>query len=793
MGFFVFGQSKNRGKKLQTIVIFRKCRKIKIVKNKFFLYISYVFYLIVLGQGCSGIANKPNFLTIKIPSIEFPNIVKITDTELPKTNSNIPEEDLYRKAIEQNSAKQLAVKTQSKAPRLIEKIKIERKTKALNIDELEVIAKDDFNIQEENKSDKLKSLKDGPKELTNNKVKTDGSVLSLSMHIEHNGFELKKLPVESMTAAYELHFQNMKEKLAQVSKKSTNDLIASKPSQKNQIDPNSKEAIENFEEQKLQDIVSLVEASNSKDKAIDDDLVFFDYSKDKKTEEEKNKNTEKLAIENTQEEIKPNQKIEQTIKIEDSLNNNVQKITDANATELSRAEAMMAMESSLEEVSKADISDRVQSVIHREMGGQKARTEVQAESYAALLKEFKKDDPITTGLAAPTREIEEESKLTIHAIHTELDKEMSENLHGFSMYSASNNNKAYEDYNSGKIEYEYSLNGYSGILRATLVKNFYIRTTIEAPLSGEFSNVEVPMIDIKSIEDYLDKNELSGYGGYYLVDLGEYFEDVEISSDQNTEYSYEQRVYLDENFKIVKSGNDYRYILFLGVIPGNIRVQYLGANRIEASKITFVAPDEMTFDIATSRPSHEINFDLTLKNTLGVQNVPLDLNTQKMTTFVGAVQPVKTSSGKYSLNIPWGTKGSRTYIEVNHLESPIFVGVDGGNKLELPSLEFVQEIMRSFQIDGLNERECLVQVNFDKKEVVNVSLRGESAQGPMTFEQNFLDKDGVFTKYVSPMSGKLFILGNEEGIFPILVEYADGKKDYLRTYCSPGSYILEQL
>ncbi len=704
------------------------------MKNKFVLYISYFFYLIVLGQGCSGISNKPHLISFSLPNIEMPQIASLKGAKITSNQKSIPREDLYRKAIELNSSRQLAVVSNVKA----KDTSTEVISKNINIPESK-----EFNLEE-------------VEELKNNEVITDESALSLKMHIQHRGFKIKPLNVVSIAETYNEYLGQLSERLAKVEEKKAEEkkILA-------QYDPTSEEAIANFERQQLDDVVKAVE-STMQDNG--DDIVFIDYSKEKEDSNDGPSNPNIVAMAS----------IAQAEEKADEESTNA-----------------MAIENSLEEVAKLDISHRVSNVIKREMGSESTKTTAN-NSYADLLKKFNRQEPVTNIMAAPERD-EEESKLTIHALHTEFGKGMEDAVHNFSLYSASDNNKVYEDYNEGKIEYSYSLNGYSGVLRATLVKNFYVRTTIEAPLTGEYSNIEVPLIDVKSLEDYLGKNELSGYGGYYLVDLGDYFEDVEISSDQNIEASYEQRVYLNEDFKIVKSGKDYRYILFLGVIPGNIRVQYLGTNRTEASKITFVAPDEITFDIATAMPSHEVVFDLTLKNTLGVQNVPLDLDTQKMTTFVGQQVPSKKSAGKYSLNVPWGTKGSRTYLEVNHLSSPIFVGMDGNGKLELPSIEFVQEILKSFSIDELHSNECMVHINFANKEVVDVKVRGESAQGPMTYEQSFLDKDGVFTKYVSPMSNKLFILGNEEGIYTMQVNYADGKKDFLRTYCSPGTYLLEQL
>lgn len=712
------------------------------MKNKFVLYISYFFYLIILGQGCSGISSKPHLVSFKIPSITTPEIKELSEVRLTSSREKIPHKKLYRIEDKFNTHEDLFAENKD--------------------DRIETsVIKKEIKIQETVEVVLPKVTK-----LTHNKIKNDERVLSLRMHINHSGFKVKALKPISIAKAYNGYLIKISERLAAIDRATENQAKQEKHKEKSDqdleksvasYDPTNKEAIENFEKDKLSYIASAVEETKVSNT---DDIVFMDYSK-KKSERPVSK---------------------------DNIIKNEQDNFDREKARLALA---MASDDSLDKIANNDISHRVTNVIKREMGTAAVQTKAQ-NSYAQLLRHFNKRGAVSQIMAEPSSE-EEGSKMVIHAFHTEFGKEIGNAVHNFAMYSSTDNNKVYEDYNEGKIQYEYSLNGYSGLLRATLVKNFYARTTIEVPLTGEYSNVEVPLIDMRSLENYMDKNGLSGYGGHYLVDLGDYFEDVEISSDQNREASYEQRVYLDENFKVIKSGKDYRYIFFIGVIPGNIRVEYLGANRSETSKITFVAPDEITFDLASAQPSHEVMFDLVLKNTLGVQNVPLDLDRKKLTTFIGQKNPMKISAGKYSLNIPWGLKGERTYIEVNHLSSPMFVGMDGNNKLELPSIEFVQEILKSFKIDELHSNECLMHLNLDAKEVVDIKVRGESALGPMTYEQSYLDKDGVFTRFVSPMSNKLFLLGNEEGIFTIQIKYADGKKDYLRTYCSPGTYLLEQL
>ena len=40
---------------------------------------------------------------------------------------------------------------------------------------------------------------------------------------------------------------------------------------------------------------------------------------------------------------------------------------------------------------------------------------------------------------------------------------------------------------------------------------------------------------------------------------------------------------------------------------------------------------------------------------------------------------------------------------------------------------------------------------------------------------------------------KIFILGEEQGIINAKIKYTDGSEDYLQSYCSNSTYLVEQL
>ena len=234
-------------------------------------------------------------------------------------------------------------------------------------------------------------------------------------------------------------------------------------------------------------------------------------------------------------------------------------------------------------------------------------------------------------------------------------------------------------------------------------------------------------------------------------------------------------------------------ILDMSFSPGFFRerVKYLGVNGRETSKLTFVAPDEITFDYSQLQRPIELAIETNLRHTLGKTPTLLDLDASRLLDVETGEPLDKQAPGKYVLNREWSIRGTRAYMEVGHLDDSLFVGVDGDKKVELPSLEFVREILTSFSLESLNN-ECVIQMSFSSQ-VKDIRVFGENARGPAVYDTNYLDKDGVFSPDLSPLTEKAMVIGNEEGIFNIYVEYENGAQDYLRTFCTPGAYLLEQL
>ena len=94
------------------------------------------------------------------------------------------------------------------------------------------------------------------------------------------------------------------------------------------------------------------------------------------------------------------------------------------------------------------------------------------------------------------------------------------------------------------------------------------------------------------------------------------------------------------------------------------------------------------------------------------------------------------------------------------------------------------------QIDSLKDR-CLVQINLSK-DVKEIKANGKNRSGEMLIETSFLDSDGEFSRE-SDLAKNAFLVGDLEGQFSVRLDYTDGTTEFLKTFCSEGTYLVEQL
>jgi hypothetical protein len=759
------------------------------MKKKFIITFFYTSYLVMLGQGCSILQNDESGLLIELPEISMPAVVSLPGVPALKTSAiessapktleeitlvkEIPSQlpsDVEKPSVTEVSQKDTYVssryrfatnfrdqglvskKIASPAVPKMESIKpIVKKIKIIKISNNKVTSSSSKIAEENNLSDKENIESENEKE--QNKL-----LLNSKIGFNHYGFNLENQSELLSTTWMVALNGSLAERLAFIEVDSNDSKKMKKSQKENSLayQPSATNTVDNFvnDEEDFSDIIKKTDSSVVKS----DEMVFLDYSKAT--------GPEKKHIDSEKEQEPANGKIvASTVGQQSIISNVVRRVIDREMA----SEGTSSKNSNL--IAIATAGSRVSGNIDK----------IARDLYSTK----------TTNSSKQKRS-KLQNQATLYAIESDLKKGFQESVTNFDFVPSHNSNNSLRDFNEGSITVDYSLVNQTGLLRGTILKNYFMRTTFEIPLGSEYSKFEIPLIPKDSLGDYLDKNELDGYGGYYLVDLGDLIEDVDVEKTSNDKQPpYEHRLLLDEDFKPVKTGSEYRYVLFIGVIPGSINVRYLGVNGQETSKLTFITADEVTYDFSQIERPHLLNFTTRVRNTLGTSTSPLDLSVSSITSFLDDANPIKVSGSSYEIKVPWSVKGMRNYFRFNYLEDDLYVGVDRDQNIELPSKEFIGEILRSFNMESLSA-ECVLQMNFSET-VSEIQIQAENDKGPANFDHTYLDRDGVFTPEISSLSEKFFAIGYEEGIFSIKITYEDGRSDFLRTYCSPTTYLLEQL
>jgi hypothetical protein len=433
---------------------------------------------------------------------------------------------------------------------------------------------------------------------------------------------------------------------------------------------------------------------------------------------------------------------------------------------------------SIQHVASAPIPQAVKDVINREMGSsiKKARqdsasTIVQAASF------FSEKPNKTTNDSYAIRLTATEYNLGLGLKNDEI---------GFQFKSPYNENPIVDL--DGSIDIEAK----SGVLRGTILRHGAVATKIELPISSQQKTHNIPLLTYDSVRNFLDKYEIDGRGGMYLADVSDNIEDVDIESVGDGA-AYERRVFLSENLKEVKIGKSFRYILFIGVVSGNATIKVLGHHGKMGEKITLITPDEILYDYLDIDSRNTINLELRMKNTMGSVTSLLNLDKENISDFITGTHPKKVSAGKYQVFRNASIQGMKKYLELNYLTDKIYIGVDKSRKLEVPSNEFVLEVLNQFDVvdSGLLDR-CLVQINIDE-EPVSIEYALDSSNGGELLEVLYLDNDGTFSDGISPMTRKAFFMGHMQGVVSLRVKTKNNAQKYLRSYCSSSTYLLEHL
>jgi hypothetical protein len=325
-----------------------------------------------------------------------------------------------------------------------------------------------------------------------------------------------------------------------------------------------------------------------------------------------------------------------------------------------------------------------------------------------------------------------------------------------------------------------------------MLKKGYVPTSTELILEEGSSEVSIPLIEEEVLYDLNGEFEQKGSVGSLLVELDD---ETEIAK---LDVPFGKVIKLNGELKPTEN-EDFRYELFLGVKAGNAMISYQKGTGEVVNRIVHVHENELTYDANFFEDVINEKIKLYQEDLLGKETSPLILTTEQVKVFAKESATKKINQNTYHLNFNTQNLGGRRYVELTHQSEPIFVGARDNNNLTIPSESFMRYILSNFENSKLGDR-CLVQVNLSQK-ISSYEVSAESTGSSLVTYHQVLDRDGKFYESVSEKTRKIVILGesqasgetSKDAKINIKIRYLDGSHQYLSSYCSPNTYLVEQL
>jgi hypothetical protein len=368
--------------------------------------------------------------------------------------------------------------------------------------------------------------------------------------------------------------------------------------------------------------------------------------------------------------------------------------------------------------------------------------------------------------------------VNIQAMAVDMNTHKTEKAFSFEFIPDYDRNERIYDQGNGEIKIEAKTNDES-VQTGIINQREMMPTRIEILMENHTS--VIPLITEKSYGMILDKRAISSNSSV-LVSLANKVKDADIDRE------FGAKIFLDKNFK--ETDKEKAYIMFLGVRSGNILLRYQTEN-FNTEKIIYVGENEIYFEEPRFRAGNRESFEITTRNILSSRAKGLNVNGSDVKVFNSNITSKKEALNVYQLKLPGSTLGSRTYLEINNENNSIIVGIGNRNNIEISSKEYVQKILEFNQMPSLDNG-CLIQLNYNK-EIESIKVSGKNMAGDMLTESTFIDGDGNLSKDNMENAEKVFIFGENEGMISGLINYKDGSNQSIKSYCSNGTYLIEEL
>ena len=361
-------------------------------------------------------------------------------------------------------------------------------------------------------------------------------------------------------------------------------------------------------------------------------------------------------------------------------------------------------------------------------------------------------------------------------------------VRNFELRFHDDHNESQKDYGNGVVNLEFKMNTQLSIRRASLYSRGYYPTTVDLVFEAGDLKANIPVFSLQSFNSILEKEELRGLGAHLLVELDDKTEDVELDRDTK----YEAKFYLDKKLQIVsRASYDYQYVLFIGVQAGNTLINFRNSEDKIISKLIHLSSDELYYEPNFYASVKSDEFSFYEENLLSKCKSIMNIDSSKVIPWSYDGKVKKQALNKVQIKNMVYPLGARKYYELSHLEESLFVGRWSQESIIVPSEDYISHVISKFNLDQ-SDSKCIVQINFSKP-IREIVFNGQSGNQNMNMQINVLDKDGKFYDSFSEQSERVFLMGEEQGVISVKIDYTDGSKQFMQSFCSDSTYVVEQL
>ncbi len=381
------------------------------------------------------------------------------------------------------------------------------------------------------------------------------------------------------------------------------------------------------------------------------------------------------------------------------------------------------------------------------------------------------------------------AQMTILGMATDLKH--TDTISSFEVRFQDNNSEIIEDYGDGEVTLSVAMAHPKMTRSMVLLKRGFAPTNTDLILEDGASRVSLPVIAQEQFDELLNSFESQGPIGAVLVELSDETELAQL------DVPFGKVLTLDGDMKETQS-EDFRYQLFLGVKAGNTLLTYVHGNE-KTSKIIHVHEHELTYESNFYEKENLNKVSLYQEDLLSREKSPLIIASENVRVFATNSQGEKLNQNTYKIDFGRKLLGGRNYLELTHEAEPVFIGTSDIADLSVPTESFMRHVLSSLPDNKLGNR-CSIQINV-KRPVSEVMVAAESVGDSLMTTSQYLDADGKFYDSASEKTRKVIVFGENQntdshymdGKVNVRINYIDGSTDFLGTYCSPNSYLVEQL